>query len=165
MYSNSMAEKLQSHILAPVPFCLQGIAWVTPTVHLGNMICASLLTQSKQWLHDFEFPSNNISCFYYCCIWLFQCSSYHRSHVYPAPHALLITSNNTKHNVCVCLCVAFQSKCVSAKTIMASQGEETTFHCSPFFAQCIKKRLRGRTIEEWMFSKQRLTLPAGQALI
>lgn len=85
--------------------------------------------------------------------------------VYPALRVLLITSNNTKHNVCVCLCVGFQSKCVSAKTIMESQGEETTFQCRPFFAQCIKKRLRGRTIEEWMFSKQRLTLPAGQALI
>lgn len=53
MYSNSVAEVPQSHMLAPVSFCLQGTAWVTPTVHLGNMICACLLTQPRQWLNDF----------------------------------------------------------------------------------------------------------------
>lgn len=41
-----------------------------------------------------------------------------------------------------------------------------TFQYGTFFAQCIKKRLRGLTIEEWVFSKQRLTVrPAGQVLI
>lgn len=55
MMSNlaSVGEILQSHILAPVSFCLQGIAWVKPTMHLGNMMCASLFKHSKQWTNDF----------------------------------------------------------------------------------------------------------------
>lgn len=53
MYSNSVAEVPQSHMLARVSFCPQGTAWVTPTEHLGNMICACLLEQPRQRLNDF----------------------------------------------------------------------------------------------------------------
>lgn len=82
MCSHCVAEKLQSHMLAPVSFSLQGIACFTPTVHLGNMIHASLLTVSsgltpfrptntgsKQWLNDFEIPSKNFQ--YFCFFWCF----------------------------------------------------------------------------------------------
>lgn len=79
----SIAGKLQSRILAPVSFCLQGIAWFTLTMHLGNMICASLLTQSKQWMADFKIPSNNVSCF--CCFYTFVGIHFNIGHtLYPA---------------------------------------------------------------------------------
>lgn len=50
----------------------------------------------------------------------------------------------------------FCVKCVTVKTIVTSEGEDTPFTVVLFLAECIKKRQRRPTIEVWVFSKQRL---------
>lgn len=74
---------------------------------------------------------------------------------------LLLTSiNNRKHNACVSCFLCF---CKYKNVITGWRNDLSIWY---FFAQCIKKRLREPTIEDWVFSKQKLTVrPAEQVLI